>query len=250
MRVLPALVYAAVVTAGVAAGLAPVVAASEEERMAESLAILLRAAREVISDNQNLINDPAVGHKGLTAEKVLADTLALYRKHSGEDLADLDPQSRRGRLLRAQLDSIAKVMNDVQPIIDRKGIGFKGVIPSAFSRMINDEFQERMAAEAEVKVTAPPALIRNRKARPDGWETEMITTHLLKPEWPRGQALAAAAPNRGREAFRVLIPEYYAASCLVCHGEPKGAIDITGYPKEGGREGDLGGVISISIFRK
>lgn len=25
--------------------------------------------------------------------------------------------------------------------------------------------------------------------------------------------------------------------------------DVTGYPKEGGREGDLGGVISISLYR-
>lgn len=53
----------------------------------------------------------------------------------------------------------------------------------------------------------------------------------------------------GKSAYRVLVPEYYSAGCLACHGEPAGEIDITGYPKEGGREGDLGGVISISIFR-
>jgi hypothetical protein len=45
------------------------------------------------------------------------------------------------------------------------------------------------------------------------------------------------------------VPEYYAASCLSCHGGPKGDIDVTGYPKEGGNEGDLGGVISISLYR-
>ena len=45
------------------------------------------------------------------------------------------------------------------------------------------------------------------------------------------------------------VPEYYAASCLSCHGGPKGDIDVTGYPKEGGSEGDLGGVISISLYR-
>ena len=39
------------------------------------------------------------------------------------------------------------------------------------------------------------------------------------------------------------------AGCLTCHGEPKGEIDVTGYPKEGGKLGDLGGVISITLFR-
>jgi hypothetical protein len=47
----------------------------------------------------------------------------------------------------------------------------------------------------------------------------------------------------------MMTPDYYAASCLICHGSPKGETDITGYPKEGGKEGDLGGVISIVLFR-
>ena len=34
-----------------------------------------------------------------------------------------------------------------------------------------------------------------------------------------------------------------------CHGSPQGEIDITGYPKEGGKEGDLGGVISITLYK-
>ena len=38
-----------------------------------------------------------------------------------------------------------------------------------------------------------------------------------------------------------------APSCLSCHGEPKGELDITGYPKEGAHEGDLGGIISITL---
>lgn len=223
---------------------------TEDERTARSLATMLRAARTVISNNQALINDEKRGDKGLTADKVLVDAVTIYRTQTGVDPATIDPQSRHGRLLSAQMDAIRKVMNDTQPIINRPGIGFKGIIPSAFARMVNDEFQEKMGAEAEVKVTAPPVLIRNRKARPDSWEAEMIATKLSRPDWPLGQSLQAQAQNRGREAFRFLIPEYYAASCLSCHGSPKGEIDITGYPKEGGKEGDLGGVISISIRRQ
>jgi hypothetical protein len=43
------------------------------------------------------------------------------------------------------------------------------------------------------------------------------------------------------------VPEYYAASCLGCHGNPKGTVDMTGYPMEGASLGDLGGVISIKL---
>jgi hypothetical protein len=45
------------------------------------------------------------------------------------------------------------------------------------------------------------------------------------------------------------MPEYYAASCLSCHGSPTGEIDITGYPKEGAQVGDLGAVISITLYK-
>jgi hypothetical protein len=47
----------------------------------------------------------------------------------------------------------------------------------------------------------------------------------------------------------MLLPEYYRESCLSCHGEPQGEMDITNYPKEGGKIGDLAGAISIVIFK-
>ena len=56
------------------------------------------------------------------------------------------------------------------------------------------------------------------------------------------------SPDLGRSQ-RTLIPEYYGPSCLTCHGSPQGEIDITGFPKEGAREGDLGGIISITLYR-
>jgi hypothetical protein len=100
-----------------------------------------------------------------------------------------------------------------------------------------------------VKVTAPPDLVRNRKAEPDRWEKQVISEDFMSPSWPKGKEYSAVADSNGRAAFRMAAPEYYAASCLSCHGTPKGDIDVTGYPKEGAAEGDLGGVISISLFR-
>ena len=102
----------------------------------------------------------------------------------------------------------------------------------------------------QIKVTAPPALVRNRKSRPDDWEKSIIEGKFLSPDWTRGQVFYQAQPNQGRDAFRVMVPEYYAKSCLSCHGGKKGEVDITGYPKEGASEGDLGGIISITLFRR
>ncbi len=43
----------------------------------------------------------------------------------------------------------------------------------------------------------------------------------------------------------MVMPIYYAKDCLVCHGEPEGDLDISGYPKEGHKEGDLVGAITV-----
>ena len=102
---------------------------------------------------------------------------------------------------------------------------------------------------AEMKVTAPLPFIRNARARPDDWEGEVIRDKLLSPAWPKDQSFVAVLQTKGRPAHRTAVPEYYGRSCLTCHGSPKGEIDITGYPKEGGNEGDLGGVISITLYR-
>jgi len=65
----------------------------------------------------------------------------------------------------------------------------------------------------------------------------------------RGQAYSAAIEKGGRRAFRVMVPQYYDASCLACHGSPKGEVDVTGYPKEGAKLDELGGVISLILYR-
>lgn len=223
--------------------------ANDDATVADSLAAMLRAGRVVVARHQDEINNPAVGDKGLTGSKVLAEAVRVYQDSTHVDPSSIDPASKQGRLLRAQMDSIAEVVDANQATINQPGLAFKGFIPSTFGRLVNEAFGRRAGHEADVKVTAPPDLIRNLKARPDAWELAVITEKFLSPDWPKGKDFSAIADSKGRSAFRVAVPEYYAASCLACHGTPKGAIDITGYPKEGRSEGDLGGVISISLYR-
>ena len=220
----------------------------DDMAIAQSLAEMLRDARTVISDQQDLINNPQLGDKHLTGKVVLDQAIAKYSKDTGVDPRKLDPASREGRLLRAMMGAIVEVVDDNQPTINEKGTGFKGFIPAVFARLVAESFDHLAKGEAEVKVTAPLELVRNRKALPDPWETQVIEKRFLDRAWPAAKPFSAEVETNGRPAFRVMVPEYYVESCLACHGSPKGQMDITGYPKEGGKLNDLGAAISITLY--
>lgn len=223
--------------------------ADDDVRVARSLATMLSAARTVISKNQERINDPNIGNKGIDGKMVTAEASAIYKQATATDPASIDPHSLQGRLIRMQIDSIAEVVDAHQDTINRQGVGFKAFIPAVFARLVNEAFGRRAAGIAEVKVTAPPQLVRNPKVQPDTWEMEIIKTKLLSASWPKGQAYSAVVGKDGVQAERTLIPEYYGRSCLTCHGTPQGEIDITGFAKEGAKEGDLGGIMSITLYQ-
>ena len=220
---------------------------AEDLRIAQSLAIMLQSSRAVVSAHQSEINDPSKGDKGLTSKKVLDETIANYRKKTGVDPLTIDPASYEGRLLKAQMDAVVEVMDKNQALVNAEGVGFKGFIPSTFARLVNEAFGRRTGGEATVKNTAPPDLVRNRQTRPDEWELAAIKDYLRQPEGPRGPPHSGIDPASGAPRVRVMVPEYYSKSCLTCHGEPKGELDMTGYAKEGAHENDLGGVISIEL---
>ena len=231
-----------------AAAAAGAAAPGSPEAIASRLSAMLQSARAVISKHQAEINDPALGDKHLGADVVIAEATANYKAKTGEDPESYPPDSRQGRLIRAQMDAIRDVMDNAQDEINKEGVAFKGFIPATFARLVNESFAERVKGDAHIKVTAPPELVRNRKARPDDWEKQVIAGKFRDPAWARGAPFAeVVAGDGGGKAFRMAVPEYYAASCLSCHGSPKGSIDITGYPREGAAEGDLSSVISITL---
>lgn len=232
-----------------AAGLPPILAATKDDvDAALSLAEFLRSARTVISANQDRINDPDIGDKGLAGDAVVAAAIRNMVVTTGVDPRKVDPGSEKGRLLAGMALAVKEVMDANQPLINEKGAGFKGFVPAVFARLATEHFRRDQSGRAEIKVTAPPELVRNRKASPDAFETDVIRTRFQSPGWTRDAVYAAATTVNGRPATRVLVPEYYGADCLSCHGKPKGEIDITGYPKEGASLGDLGGVISVTLF--
>jgi Protein of unknown function (DUF3365) len=221
---------------------------AHETILGQHLADLLRAARSVVSAHQDLINDPAIGDKGIDGDSVVDEAIAIYTKNAGAPPISADMPERERRLTEALIASMREIVEEHEAQIDMQDVGFKGFIPAVYGRLVSERFVEKVGTEALMKVTAPEELVRNRKARPDEWELEVIEAHLINQEWPKGKPFIEQVEVKGRPAFRMLIPEYYSASCLTCHGEPAGEVDVTGYPKEGGHEGDLAGAISITFF--
>lgn len=217
--------------------------------LGERLATLLRAGRNVVSNHQSLFNDPARGDKDFDGDRLVEEAAAMYEETWGEAPVSDNLSDRDRRLIEAQIAAMDEVIDEHKSQLDMEGVGFKGFIPALFGRLVNERFAEKVGEEARIKVTAPIELVRNRTARPDPWETEVIETRFRAPDWPRGQAYTEEVEADGRLAFRMLLPEYYSRSCLSCHGSPAGELDITGYPKEGAGEGDLAGAISITLYR-
>ncbi len=219
-----------------------------EAALGQHLATLLRAGRSVISAHQDLINDPSIGDKGVDGDSVIAEATAIYVERTGRQPLSDDTPERERRLTEALIAAMREVVDEHEAEIDTPGIGFKAFIPAVYGRLVAERFAQKMGREALLKLTAPEDIVRNRKALPDAWESEVLETQFARPDWHKGEAFTEQVEVGGRPAFRMLMPEYYSASCLSCHGEPAGEVDVTGYPKEGQAEGDLAGAISITLF--
>ncbi len=213
------------------------------------LADILRAARSEIASQQPTINNDLIGDKGLSGEVIQQRVIARLQEAGKAERLSNPANDVEAQLIEAQLQSILEIIDENQPLINKEGIGFKGFVPAVFAQLTNERFGEKVGTIAEIKVTAPIELVRNRKARPDKWERNVIETRFKSETWSKGQLYSDEAEGKNGSAFRVMVPEYYGDACLACHGGPKGEVDVTGYPKEGGQAGDLGGSISITLYK-
>ncbi len=220
----------------------PVVIAADDEAVSKSLTTLFRASRKVISDNQSMINDESKGEKGLSGAAVAQMAMDNYQKAAGSPLAKNPAEN-------AMLAAVKEVMADAQDLINQQGVGFKGFLPAVFARQVATRFSQKMSGSMTIKLTAPKKYVRNRANRPDKWEHNIIEAKFSSEGYERGKPFSESAAIKGKMAFRYILPEYYGESCLGCHGKPEGELDITGGKKEGGVLGELGGAISLAIFK-
>lgn len=219
---------------------------AEAEETARLLAKLLSAGRLVIEHNQSLIDDPHKGDKGLTPDVFEQQLVEEFRKHTGVDLATLPsapvsvtlpPLAKE--LLPALVQASKEVIRDAQVVINQRGIGYKNVIPATFGSQAAARFSKRSHVRLKQTTLQP----RNPKNEPDEYEASVLAWLSRRP---RAEAYVSELADEGR-TLRTVMPLYYDKECLACHGEPKGELDISGYPREGAREGDLAGAITVRI---
>jgi len=218
----------------------PVLAGNEAE-VAEHLIDLVKIGRGVMSEQMGNINDASKASKGFTGDYMAGQVIERFKKKTKIDLRipNAVPQAP---LYLALVEAEKEVVDDAQPVINRPGIGFKGFIPAVFARKTGENFYKKTG----VKLKLTGIDYRNVNNRPDDFEAEVLRM-FNDPRHPKGQTYVRNTVLDGRPVLRMMDPEYAAASCLSCHGAPKGSKDITGGHKEGWKEGDLAGAISVVL---
>lgn len=213
--------------------------ANSEAETAELLIKLLQVGRSVVSEQQALINDATKSNKGFTGDFVAAQVVDRFRKQTRIDLSR--PTSLpQAPLFLALVESEKEVVDEAQPVINKAGVGFKGFLPAVFARKSGERFYRKTGIR--LKLTSSDYRYPGNK--PDDFETEVLRI-FADTRHPKGQAYSKTMMMDGKPVLRMMDPEYAAASCLTCHGAPKGERDITGMKKEGWKEGALAGAISI-----
>lgn len=101
-----------------------------------------------------------------------------------------------------------------------------------------------LAAETDYKLKPTNLTYRNILNAPDDFEVEAIT---YLQTFPSATEYWAIDHMDGEPVFRYLTPLTIDKHCLDCHGEPKGILDISGYPKEGLAIGDFAGALSLTM---
>lgn len=218
----------------------PVQAANEEETAA-LLVKLLQVGRMVVSNHQDLINDPTKGEKGFTSAYLRERVAQIFKEQTNIDL-NKPARNEQSQLLQALLESEQEVISDYQPVINKQGIGFKGVLPAVFARKAGEKFYQKRGIG--LKLTALE--VRYPANKPDPFEAEVLKL-FSDPRYPKGRQYSKTTLWEGRQVLRAMEPEYASPSCLKCHGEPRGERDITGMKKEGYKEGGLAGAISVTM---
>jgi len=219
----------------------------ELSETARLLAVLLDSGRVVVGRAQAAINNPRLEDKGFTASAFEAQLRREFQARTRHDLHHLAgapmPESAKPLLLRLSF-FMQKAVHDVQPDINKKGIGFKGFIPATFGTQVAHSFSKDTGLKLR-QIGPPGKEPRNPGNKPD--DEEELLLYAVQKNHPRVGDHIVEQQLTDHRGVRVMLPLFYSRQCLACHGNPKGEVDISGYEKEGFKEGDLGGAISIVL---
>ena len=246
LRPILAVVISVVITAVVFSSMGQAQDHEQERETSRLLAILFDSGRLVVGTNQELINDASKGDKGFTPEVFEKQMLTVFEQRTGINLSNHDDRlpTMAGPLLNRLLDESKRTIQSYQTPINIAGVSYKGLIPATFGTETAKRFQTWSGIY--LRQIAPEKFLRNGKNKPDEYEANTLKA-LAEQASAAGESEPKWEITDGGRALRLIMPLYYSKPCLDCHGEPKGQRDISGYPREGGKEGELGGAISVKL---
>ncbi len=219
----------------------PAHAQKQDEVIAEALANYLIAGRLVIANNQNLINDPDKGLKGFTSMVYEGQVANEFYKITGIDIRTVSSRDRYplSRALGSIHESAMEVILDSQKQINEPEKGFKGFNPAVYGVRVGNKLYKRTG----IKVKQTSMKYRADYNRPDEFEVKVLKK--FEEDGEKGRTHLEVTTDGNEKVVRYMVPLYIEKSCLICHGDPVGELDISGRMKEGYKEGELRGAISV-----
>lgn len=222
---------------------APLQTILELETTARLLAVLLDSGRNVINEHLVLLDEQEKTEKDFTPDVFERQLLDVFRDRSGTDLRDIEvarlPAGAK-KLLKELVLISTQVVAEAQPEINRRDGGLNEFIPAIFGVRVATRFTERTHVRLKQTALAP----RNPLNAPDTVERTALEA-FADPSYPREKVISEVTAKSG--SLRLMFPLYTTRKCLDCHGDPKGELDRTGYPREGLRLGENAGAISVVI---
>lgn len=169
---------------------------------------------------------------------VLLGFNVAWRQHTQHE------QTERELLEKAQV--LAVEMDAVWDFMERNQNQFKTDEDGNYTLycvVAAKSISRSFTAETDYIIHYTNTSTRRKSDAPDEFEREAL--EALKSDPSLGSYYALTTDDEGYDVFRYVEPLFVTESCLDCHGEPAGELDVLGYEKEGQKIGDIAGAASI-----
>lgn len=143
-----------------------------------------------------------------------------------------------------------------EPLPKDELYSYKGINPEGFASMVGKQFAKKTGINIKFVSQGKGKLgPRNSYNKPDKWEAEQLKK-FAKIRYPRGVGYGEVEMVGDKDlykmVYRYIYPLYIDHKCLKCHGDPKRSPtsdgkDITGFPMEDFKLGELSGAISLTF---
>lgn len=148
----------------------------------------------------------------------------------------------KGQVLAQQMDAVWEFMASNQSRLEQISYTDEGVYQGLHCAIMGRSIGLLFTSQSDYTTRFVNFDPRNAADEPDEFETAALSAFASQSGCTEYYEVT---DYNGEEVFRYSAPMRIEQNCLECHGEPKGEIDVTGFPKEGWTIGDVGGAISI-----